>query len=222
MEQGLQVTFNPNGCFVEDMKNQGKLITEGERNGGMFTLDVNMPEVNSILFTHGKGARDIGIWHKRVGHVNLQRFKLMEKQNLVGGLPKFGTEEVMSEVCETCQLRKQARHPFLVQTTHVSSKPLEMIHLDVWAMKIESIGGCKYYMSFIDDHTRKVWVYFMKHKGEVFQHFLNFKAMVEKEKGVNIKCLRSDGGGKYFSSEFSEYLKEHGIQKKYSCRYSPQ
>ncbi len=62
----------------------------------------------------------------------------------------------------------------------------------------------------------------MKHKGEVFQHFLNFKAMVEKEKGVSIKCLRSNGGGKYFSNEFSEYLKEHGIQRKYSCSYSPQ
>jgi hypothetical protein len=46
--------------------------------------------------------------------------------------------------------------------------------------------------------------------------------MVEKEKCVSIKCLRSDGGGKYFSNEFSEYLKEHGIQRKYSCSYSPQ
>jgi hypothetical protein len=55
---------NPNGCFVEDMKNQGKLIAKGERNGRMFTLDVNMPEVNSMLFTHGKGAGDIGIWHE--------------------------------------------------------------------------------------------------------------------------------------------------------------
>jgi hypothetical protein len=66
-------------------------------------------------------------------------------------------------------------------------------------------------VSFINDHTRKVRVYFMKHKGEVFQHFMNFKAMVEKEKGVIIKYLRSDGRGKYFSKEFSEYLKEHGI-----------
>jgi len=221
VEQGLQVTFNPNECCVEDMKNQAKLIAKGERNGRMFTLDVNMPEVNSLLFTHGKGARDIGIWHKRVGHVNLQRLKLMEKQDLVGGFPKFGTEKVMSKICEACQLGKQARHPFRAQTTHVSSKPLEMIHSDVWTMKIESIGGCKYYVSFIDDHTRKVWVYFMKHKGEMFQHFLNFKAMVEKEKGVSIKCLRSDGGGEYFSNEFSEYLKEHGIQRKYSCSYSP-
>jgi hypothetical protein len=84
-------------------------------------------------------------------------------------------------------------------------------------MKTKSFGRCKYHMNFIDDHTRKVWVYFMKHKGEVFQHFLNFKAMAEKEKGVSIKCLRFDGG----SNEFSEYLKEHGIRRKYSCSYSP-
>jgi len=129
---------------------------------------------------------------------------------------------VMSEVCEACQLGKQVRHPFLVQIIHVSSKPLEMIHLDVCTTKIESIGGCKYYVSFIDDHTKKVWVYFIKHKGEMFQHFLNFKVMVEKEKGASIKCLRSDGRGEYFLNEFSEYLKEHGIQRKYSCSYSPQ
>ncbi len=91
MEQILQVTFNPNGCLVKNVKKQSKLITKGEMNGQMFTLYVNMHEVNSMLFTHGKGAGDIKIWHKRVGHVNLQHLKLMEKQNFVRGLPKFGT-----------------------------------------------------------------------------------------------------------------------------------
>jgi hypothetical protein len=100
-------------------------------------------------------------------------------------------------------------------------QPLEMIHLDVWTTKTESIGGCKYYVSFIDDHTRKVKVNLMKHKGEMLQHFLNFKTMVKKEKGVSIKCLRSDGGGEYFSNEFSKYLKEHGIQRKYSKELFP-
>ncbi len=64
MEQGSHVTFNRNGCFMEDMKNQCKLITKGERNELMFTLDVYMLEVNSMLFTHGKRVNDIGIWHK--------------------------------------------------------------------------------------------------------------------------------------------------------------
>ncbi len=150
------MTFNFNGCFAEDMKNQKKLIAKGERNGRMFTLDVNMHEVNSMLFTHGNGVGDIGIWHKRVGHVNLQHLKLMEKQNLVRGFPKFGIKEVMSKVYESCQLGKQATHLFLDQTTHVSSKPLEIIHLDVWTTKTKSIGGCEYYVNFIDDHTRKV------------------------------------------------------------------
>ncbi len=57
-------------------------------------------------------------------------------------------------------------------------------------------------------------------QGQMFQHFLNFKVMMEKEKGVNIKCLRSNGGREYFSNEFTEYLKEHGILRKYSCSYS--
>jgi hypothetical protein len=61
----------------------------------------------------------------------------------------------------------------------------------------------------------------MKHEDEVFQHFFNFKAMVEKEKGVNIKCLKFNERGEYFSNEFNEYLKEQGIQRKYSCSYSP-
>jgi hypothetical protein len=46
--------------------------------------------------------------------------------------------------------------------------------------------------------------------------------MLEKEKGVNIKCLRFNGGGEYFSNESDEYLKKHGIQRKYSGNYSPQ
>jgi hypothetical protein len=48
VEQGLQVAFNLNGCFVEDVKNQGNLIAKGERNGRMFTFDVNIHEVKSM------------------------------------------------------------------------------------------------------------------------------------------------------------------------------
>jgi hypothetical protein len=55
------VTFNLNGCFVKDMKNQNKLIAKGKRNGRMFTLDVNMPKVNSMLFIDGKGVGNIEI-----------------------------------------------------------------------------------------------------------------------------------------------------------------
>ena len=72
--------------------------------------------------------------------------------------------------------------------------------------RIASLAGSSYYVTFIDDHTRKVWLYSMKAKSEVFQYFNHFKNMVEKETGMQIKCLRSDGGGEYFSNEFSRFL----------------
>ena len=144
----------------------------------------------------------------------------MQAQNIVGGLPKFKVAK-MHKVCEACQFGKQARKPF---PRHVqeSKKPLELIHSDVWTTKAASIGGCHYFVTFIDDYSRKVWVYFMKKKSEVFGHFKAFKAMVEKEIGLQIKCLRSDGGGEYLSNEFARFLQEHGIKQQYSCSHTPQ
>ena len=58
---------------------------------------------------------------------------------------------------------KQARHAF-PHNAEVSKRLMEVIHIDMWTTKRTSIGGCSYYVNFIDDHTRKVWVYFMKQK----------------------------------------------------------
>ena len=105
----------------------------------------------------------------------------------------------------------------------MSSKPLDVIHSDVWGpTEHASMSGSKFYVTFVDDHTRKVWVYFMKSKGEVFEHFKNFKIMVEKETCLLIKCLHSDGGGEYFSHEFSRFLVEQGVKRQFTYRYTPQ
>ncbi|MCO5579765.1 hypothetical protein L7F22_033625 [Adiantum nelumboides] len=66
------------------------------------------------------------------------------------------------------------------------------------------------------------WVYFLKAKLEAFEVFLEFKVMVEKENGCHIKCLRIDGGGEYMSHSFDDYLREQGIRRQITCRYTPQ
>ena len=73
VEQGLQVRFNPHGCFVDDMKNKRCLIAKGKKKGMMFTLDVDMPGLSAAMFAHGTSVvADIDILHKRIGHVNIQ------------------------------------------------------------------------------------------------------------------------------------------------------
>ena len=71
VEQGLQVRFNEHGCFIEDFKNKCRLVAKGNKNGRMFTLNVNMPKVGMAMYAQGaRVIADVDMWHKRIGHVN--------------------------------------------------------------------------------------------------------------------------------------------------------
>ena len=56
-------------------------------------------------------------------------------------------------------------------------------------MNTASLGGAVYFLTFIDDNTRYVWIYPLKHKDEVFDRFLQWKAQVEKSSGRKLKVL---------------------------------
>ncbi|CAL9019321.1 unnamed protein product, partial [Prunus brigantina] len=89
-------------------------------------------------------------------------------------------------------------------------------------MQITTIGGNKYFLTFIDDCSRMCWVYFMKFKSEVFNIFKKFKAMVELQSGYKIKKLRSDRVGEYTSTEFLQFCEEIGLERQLTVAYSPQ
>lgn len=89
-------------------------------------------------------------------------------------------------------------------------------------MKVESLAGSKYFVTFIDDKSRWCEIYFLKKKGELFEKFLEFKAKVEKQTGKNIKTVRSDNGGEYRSNELQNYLKKEGICHQLTTEYTPQ
>jgi transposase InsO family protein len=75
-----------------------------------------------------------------------------------------------------------------------------------------SFGGSSYFVTFIDDYSRKVWVYVIKRKVDVFNVFKHFRVLVEKGTGREIKCLRIDNGGEFTSLEFEKYCKELGSE----------
>ena len=90
---------------------------------------------------------------------------------------------------------------------------LDMIHSDVCGpMATTSLGGYVYYVSFIDDFSRKTWIYFLKGKNEVFDKFKEFKALVENLSEKKIKIFRSDNGGEFTGGEFKSLYTEDGIR----------
>src|SRR5215469_9456007 len=89
-------------------------------------------------------------------------------------------------------------------------------------MKQVSLGGAKYFLTFIDDKTRNTFVYFLKSKDEVLKYFQEFKALAENQTGKRIKILRSDNGGEYVSHAFKAYLKSNGIHHQTTVAYTPE
>jgi len=85
-----------------------------------------------------------------------------------------------------------------------------------------SLGGAKYLVSFIDDYSRRLWVYPIKKKSDVFAIFKEFKAKLELESGKKIKCLRTDNGGEYIDGDFLTFCRQSGIQRHFTVAHMPQ
>ena len=138
------------------------------------------------MYTKGlKTETSIELWHKRIGHINLQWFCAMQTKGVVIELPTFESKRV-DRVCKACQLVKQHRLPFMKE----SKGFLDIIHSDVWGpAQLPTIDKRRYYVTFIDDYSRYAWIYPMKKKSEVLSHFQKLKCQVEKETGRHIRCL---------------------------------
>ena len=125
-------------------------------------------------------------------------------------------------VCEGCQYGKAHQLPY-EESKFKAKKPLELVHSDVFGpVKQASLSGMRYMVTFIDDFSRYVWVYFQKEKSETFSKFKEFKSAAEAETGEHIQSLRTDNGGEYTSDEFFKFLQSHRISHQFTCANTPQ
>jgi hypothetical protein len=76
-------------------------------------------------------------------------------------------------MCDSCQKGKAHQLPY-PKSFSVSKYPLEFVFSGVWGPAIKFVGRKKYYVSFIDDFNKFIWIYTLKHKFEVFEHFNDF------------------------------------------------
>ncbi|GKD00675.1 retrovirus-related pol polyprotein from transposon TNT 1-94 [Tanacetum coccineum] len=138
---------------------------------------------------------------------------------MVLGLPKIDNVDF----CEGCVYKKQSRAVFRVEKSRRASMCLELIHSDLYApMSVESSGGSRYFMLFVDDYNRMSWVYFLKSKSKAFDNFNHFKAIVEKQSGCHIKTLRTNQEGEYLSKEFNTFCEDNRIHRELTTPYTPQ
>nr|GEX04913.1 ribonuclease H-like domain-containing protein [Tanacetum cinerariifolium] len=130
--------------------------------------------------------------------------------------------EGSTALCDICHLAKQTRKPFPI-SEHSTTNVGEVVHLDVWGpYKVTSREGCKYFLTIMDDYSRDVWLYLLKHKSKVYSNILLFHSHLKTQFNKTVKAFRSDNMTEFVNHNFDHFCKENGIIHQTTCAYTPQ
>ena len=150
---GAEVKFDKNKCV--GLKDD-RTVTIGHILEG--TLHQVNTEEHASIATSTKP--NLGTWHCRFGHLNFDYIDKLVKKGLVDGMTV--SKDSFNQQCEACALGKMHLVPFQKGSSNRATRPLELIHNDVChLMNVPSIGGSKYMLTFTDDFTRYITVYFI-------------------------------------------------------------
>jgi Integrase core domain len=195
LERGFIIHMEDKFHALCDAKGQ-LVVKVAMSNNWIFLIYLNTFIGTCLLVKYSESWR----WRLWFGHLKFGGLQLLRKTGMVHGLPKI---EKPDHVFEVCTLDKQHWLPFLKGQSWREKQPLQLAHTDICGSLVPvSHGGNNYFITFIDDYSRKTWVYFLKEKSAAFEVFKSFKNLVENESGYKIKTLRSNRGGEYTSKRF--------------------
>ena len=210
--------FLSSHCVFQDLSS-GKTIGSAKEREGLYYFDEtdvlgqSSPTVcNSTSYSKDS---ELLLWHKRMGHPSFQYLKHL--------FPSLcSNKTILDFQCEVCELAKHHRTSF-PKSKYKPSIPFTLIHSDLWGpSRTPNRTHKKWFITFIDDHTRLCWVYLLTDKTEVRLVFMHFHSMIQTQFHTNIQILRIDNGTEYFNHSLSTYLQENGIIHQSSCVDTPQ
>ena len=168
-------------------------VGKGYMSGGMWKLNV-MTIIKSDMNKVSTSAyilESSNLWHSRLGHVNYDTLRRLINLNHI---PTFQIDAKYK--CGTYVEAKLTRSSF--QNVERHTEPLDLIHSDICDLKfVETRGGNKHFITFVDDSMKYCYAYLLKSKDEAIENFVLYKNKVENQLNKKIKVLRSNQGGEY-------------------------
>ena len=201
-------------------RSDGSLAFKGVLDGKLYLVDFAKEEAGLDACLIAKTSMG-WLWHRRLAHVGMKNLHKLLKGEHVIGLTNVQFEK--DRPCAACQAGKQvggAHHSKNVMTT---SRPLELLHMDLFRpVAYLSIGGSKYGLVIVDDFSRFTWVFFLQDKSETQGTLKRFLRRAQNEFELKVKKIRSDNGSEFKNLQVEEFLEEEGIKHEFSAPYTPQ
>ena len=177
LEQKRCSFFSSEGKML--VKKDEDVVMMAERRGSLYYLYASVVKIQKDEQLNLVKASTLKVWHERLGHPAMGSVKELVKKQIISA-----DESQEVQPCQDCIKGKATKMPYPTGK-HTSSSPLDYIHSDLWGpASVNTIGGGRYYMTFIDDYLRKTWIYILKEKSEAFSKFKEWCTEVELEKAA--------------------------------------
>ena len=158
-DKDLLIQFSKKGCIIID--EEGIQVLKGNR-----TTDNYYGVVPTAPISCRSARVDmLELWHHRIGHASFKQVAKVSKLEAVEGLPKFG--KVEKTICGACQMGKQTKASHHKVNVIITSRCLELLHVDLMGPKrTESLGVKRYIMVIVDDFSGYTWIEFLREKSK--------------------------------------------------------
>lgn len=217
-EKGVAILIHKGMCQVYHPRRGLIMQTKMSANRMLVVIATMLPGVSTCFQTASED--NTHLWHCRYGHLSFKGLRTLQYRKMVRDLPEIKTP---SKLCRDCVVGKQHRESIPKKSMWRATHRLQLVHSDICGpIKPLSNSRKRYLISFIDDYSRKTWVYFLSEKSQAFATFKIFKSLVEKEIGAYIQCLRTDRGGEFTSHEFNAFCSANGINRQLIAAFTPQ
>nr|CCA17998.1 putative polyprotein [Albugo laibachii Nc14] len=171
--------------------------------------------------------QDLNLWHAWVGHLPIDQIQKL--QQCVSGIHvnELLAHDVYDDedVCSGCAKGKASVKPFnkLKNKEYSTTDVLEIVHSDIMGpITPTSVGGSRYVLTFTDDYSRLVTVYFLKTKSQVVDYSIEYKSKMERQTTKQLKCIRTDNGTEYVKKRFAAECRRSGIVHQTTAPFAPQ
>jgi hypothetical protein len=218
-EMGYNCLFT-NKSVTVFRRSGGSFAFKGVLRGKLYLVNFVPEEVelDKCLIT----KRNMGwLWHRRLAHVDMRNLHKLQRDGHILGLTNIVFEKDRS--CGACQAGKQVGAPHHAKNIMTTTRPLEMLHMNLFGpITYISIGGNKYGLAIVDDYSRFTWVFFLHDKSETQEVLKKFLKRSKNEFDAKVKNIRSDNGSEFKNTQVEDYLDQEGIKHEFSALYTPQ
>ncbi|GJZ36596.1 DNA-directed DNA polymerase [Tanacetum coccineum] len=221
------VLFTDTACVVlsPDFKltDENYVLLKVPRKDNMYSVDLRIvvPQGGLTCLFAKSTPDESNLWHRRLRYVNFKTMNKLVKGNLVRGLPLKLFE--INQTCVACQKGKQHIASCKTKTISLISKPLQMLHMDLFGLTfVKSLMKKMYCLVVIDDFSRFSWVFFLATKDETFEILKTFITGIENLIYLKVKVIRCDNVTEFKNRVMNQFCEMKGNKREFSVVRTPQ